>query len=178
MSLVVPPVASLVVTSVVTSVVTPERGSVIDRCFWSRARCAHVGDDGDMTTEPTWSDADVEHALANVRQACLDLPEVTEKLSHGAPTFFVKKSFVMFHDDHHSDGRLAIWCAAPSGVQELMVESEPDRFFVPPYVGHRGWLGVRLDVEVDWDEVTAVVEEAYRSVAPARALRQLEAERG
>lgn len=131
-----------------------------------------------MTSQQPWSDAQVEAALTNVRRSCLDLPEVTEKLSHGAPTFFVKKSFVMFQEDHHGDGRLAIWCAAASGVQELMVESEPDRFFVPPYVGHRGWLGARLDVDVDWDEIASVIEEAYRCVAPARALRQLEAERG
>jgi len=131
-----------------------------------------------MVTELPWSEADAELALINVRRVCLDLPETTEKLSHGSPTFFVKKSFVMFHDDHHGDGRLAIWCAAPPGAQELMVESEPDRFFVPPYVGHRGWLGVRLDLDVDWDEVAAVIEEAYRCVAPARALRGLDSERG
>jgi hypothetical protein len=130
-----------------------------------------------MTPQQPWSDAEAALALDNVRRACRELPEVTEKLSHGAPTFFVKKSFVMFQEDHHGDGRLAIWCAAASGVQEVMVESEPDRFFVPPYVGHRGWLGARLDVDVDWDEIAAVIEAAYRCVAPPRALRQLDSER-
>lgn len=127
-----------------------------------------------MGSELPYTDRDVEAALAEVRRACHDLPEVTEELSHGAPTFFVRKSFVMFHDDHHGDGRLALWCAAPDGAQALMVESEPERFFVPPYVGHRGWLGVRLDVDVDWDEVTAMIEDAYRSVAPRKLLALLD----
>ena len=78
-----------------------------------------------------------------VRSMCLALPEVTERLSHGAPSFFVrdKKTFVMFMDDHHGDGRLALWCAAPPGAQEEMLAQDPARFFRPPYVGHRGWLG-------------------------------------
>ena len=96
-----------------------------------------------MATTPTTP----AKALAQVRQICLALPEATERLSHGSPTFFVrdKKTFVMFVDDHHGDGILGIWCAAPPGVQEQLVDEEPERFFVPPYVGHRGWLGVRLD---------------------------------
>ena len=115
-------------------------------------------------------------ALGKVRAICLALPETTERPSHGAPTWFVrdKKTFVMFHDDHHGDGRLAIWCAAPPGVQELLVEEEPRRFFRPPYVGHRGWLGVRLDVEVDWDELTQIVEDAYRVVAPKQLIAKLD----
>jgi hypothetical protein len=127
--------------------------------------------------ELPYTEADVERALTHVRRSCTSLPEVTERLSHGAPTFFVRKSFVMFHDDHHGDGRLAIWCAAPEGAQELMVESEPERFFVPPYVGHRGWIGVRLDVDVDWDEVHEVIVDAYRTVAPKTLLRLLDEQR-
>lgn len=120
--------------------------------------------------------AGVAAALARVRAACLGLPEVTERLSHGAPTWFAaKKSMAMFHDDHHGDGRLAIWAAAPPGVQRDLVEQEPVRFFVPPYVGPRGWLGVRLDRSVDWDEVADILEEAYRAVATTRLLRQLDA---
>jgi hypothetical protein len=119
----------------------------------------------------------VERALARVRKACLALPDVEERPSHGAPTFFYKgkKSFVMFHDDHHRDGRLALWSHAPTGVQDLVVREEPHRFFVPPYVGHRGWIGVRLDVDVDWDEIAGVVRDAYCMVAPktvVAALRQ------
>lgn len=115
-------------------------------------------------------------ALALVRAACLALPEVTERLSHGAPSWFVrgKKTFVMFHDDHHGDGRLAIWCAAPAGVQGQLVGEEPDRFFVPPYVGHRGWLGVRLDRAVDADELDGIVREAFRTVAPKTLAAQLD----
>jgi hypothetical protein len=100
---------------------------------------------------------------------------VEERPSHGAPTFFYKgkKSFVMFHDDHHGDGRLALWCHAPTGVQDLVVREEPERFFVPPYVGYRGWIGVRLDVDVDWDEVSGVVRDAYCMVAPKTAVDAL-----
>ena len=85
--------------------------------------------------------------LAKLREICLALPETSERLSHGAPTFFVreKRAFLMVLTNHHGDGRFAIWCAAPDGMQKMLVEADPERFFVPPYVGHRGWLGVRLD---------------------------------
>lgn len=120
--------------------------------------------------------ADVEVQLARVRAACLALPQSSERLSHGGPAFFIrdKKCFVMFLDDHHEDGRLAIWCAAPDGVQAEMVETEPERFFRPPYVGHRGWLGVHLRA-VDDDELSAIVTEAFRTVAPPTVLRELDA---
>jgi len=117
--------------------------------------------------------------LREVRGICLALPEVTERLSHGSPTWFAgNKTMVMYLDDHHGDGRLALWVAAPPGVQEAMVTQEPERFFVPPYVGHRGWLGVRLDRVPDWDEVGDIVEEAYRQVAIKRLLAQLDAPPG
>ena len=108
--------------------------------------------------------------LERVRALCLALPEVTERLSHGAPTWFVrgKKTFVMYHDDHHGDGRLALWCAAPAGMQEGLVAGAPEHYFVPPYVGHRGWVGVRLDRGLEWDAVAGAIEEAYVSVAPKR----------
>ena len=109
-----------------------------------------------------------DKALAEVRRACHALPEVEERLSHSAPSFFVrgKKTFVMFHDDHHGDGILGIWCAAPAGAQSELVETEPDRFFVPPYVGHRGWIGVRLDRTPDWSELDDIITQAYCHVAP------------
>ncbi len=111
-----------------------------------------------------------DDALVHIRQVCLALPGTNERLSHGAPTFFVrdKKTFVMFMDNHHGDGRLAIWCQAPHGMQGALVEREPERFFVPPYVGHRGWVGVRLERGVDWDQVAEMIEDAYRMVAPRR----------
>jgi hypothetical protein len=116
--------------------------------------------------------------LVAMRGLCLALPEVTERLSHGSPTWFIrdKKTFVMFVDDHHGDGILGIWCAAPPGVQEALVDEEPERFFRPPYVGHRGWLGVRLDRDPDWDEMASIVEDAYRMVAPKTLVKQLDAE--
>jgi hypothetical protein len=109
-------------------------------------------------------------ALERVRELCLALPETSERLSHGAPSFFIrdKRCFVMYLDDHHGDGRLALWCAAPEGMQEALVEADPDKFFVPPYVGHRGWLGVRLDRGLDWDELTGILEDAYAEVAPPK----------
>lgn len=121
-----------------------------------------------------YSQTDAKRALAMVRAAAAPLPESTERPSHGGPAFFVrdKKCFVMFLDDHHSDGRLAIWCAAPDGVQAEMVALEPGRFFVPPYVGHRGWLGVHL-LGVGRAELNAIVTEAFRCVAPKKLLAEL-----
>ena len=108
--------------------------------------------------------------LERVREACLALPETSERLSHGGPAFFVreKRCFVMYLDDHHGDGRLALWCAAPEGMQHALVSGNPDTYFVPPYVGHRGWVGVRLDRDLPWDEVAGAIEDAWRVVAPRR----------
>jgi hypothetical protein len=109
-----------------------------------------------------------------LRALCMALPEVAERLSHGEPTWFVqgKKVFVMLSDHHHDD-RLGFWCAAPPGVQEEMVSTEPERFFRPPYVGGRGWLGVYLDVPVDWNEIGEIVVEAYRCIAPKKLVALL-----
>jgi hypothetical protein len=113
--------------------------------------------------------------LARMRRLCLDLPEVEERLSHGAPTFFVrgKRAFVMVLRNHHGDGRFAIWCAAADGMQDMLVAADPERFFVPPYVGHRGWLGLRLDRALDWEAIAGIVEDAFAEVAPARLLEAL-----
>ena len=120
---------------------------------------------------------DIESLRHGVRQAAMALPDVTERLSHGATTFFVKgkKTFVSFWDHHHEDDRIAIWASAPAGVQEEVLDSDPERFFRPPYVGHRGWIGFRLDQgPVDWDEVAAIVTEAYRNVAPSKLIAELD----
>jgi hypothetical protein len=111
----------------------------------------------------------VQRQLARVRELCLSLPETSERPSHGQPTFFIrdKRSFVMFLDDHHGDGRLALWCAAEQGMQEALVQQSPGAYFVPPYVGHRGWIGVRLDRDLPWDDIAGVIEDAYLAVAPA-----------
>ncbi|SEN46480.1 MmcQ/YjbR family DNA-binding protein [Nonomuraea pusilla] len=112
--------------------------------------------------------------LERLRALCLALPEVTERLSHGEPTWFVRgrKTFVMFADHHHDD-RVAFWCAAPPRAQQELVAEAPDRFFRPPYVGHRGWLGVRLDTHPDWTEIAELVTDAYRQVAPKTLLQRL-----
>jgi hypothetical protein len=111
-----------------------------------------------------------DSALERIRTICLAFPETSERLSHGAPTFFVreKKAFVMVLTDHHGDGRFALWCAAPEGIQQLLTEADPECYFVPPYVGHRGWLGVRLDRRLGWDRIAEIAEDAYIEVAPTK----------
>lgn len=105
--------------------------------------------------------------LDRLRQICLALPEATEKLAWGEPTFRIcNKLFAMFTDNHHGDGRVALWCKAPMGVQEILVGAAPQKFFRPPYVGHKGWIGVRLDIEVDWNEVTDLLKDSYQMTAP------------
>ena len=115
--------------------------------------------------------------LPRLRELCLALPETTEKVSHGEPTWFVRKVFVMYANRHHDD-RVAFWCAAPPGAQEALVAAHPDRFFRPPYVGGRGWLGVWLDVPVDWDEIAEIVTDAYLQIAPKRLAAQVESGAG
>jgi hypothetical protein len=114
--------------------------------------------------------ARVPAPLDLVRSTCLALPDTSERPSHGAPAWFVKgrRCFAMYLDDHHGDGRLAIWCAAPEGMQEALAGGDPERYFVPPYVGHRGWVGVRLDRGLDDDAIAGALEDAYDIVAAKR----------
>jgi hypothetical protein len=117
---------------------------------------------------------DVATATAHLRAICSALPEVTERVSHGGPAFFVRgKRTLCYLKQDTRENRLAIWCPAAPGVQEEMVASDPERFFRPPYVGYLGWLGLRLDVAADWGEVAAVLEESYRLVAPRTLVRRL-----
>jgi len=120
--------------------------------------------------------ADEREPLTELRRICLALPEVTERPSHSSPTWFIrdKKTFVSFVGEHHGK-RLAFWCAAPPGVAAELISEDPDRFFRPPYVGHRGWLGVYVDTpaDCDWDELAEIVVDAYRAVAPKRLLALL-----
>jgi hypothetical protein len=118
---------------------------------------------------------EVADPLALLRGLCLAMPEATERLSHGEPAWFVRgrKTFVTYADHHHDD-RLAFWCAAPEGAQAALVAADPERYFVPPYVGGRGWLGVRLDVPVDPDEIAELVADAYRVVAPRTLVARLD----
>jgi predicted DNA-binding protein (MmcQ/YjbR family) len=102
-----------------------------------------------------------------VRVVCLSLPEAEEKPSHGSPDFRVRgKSFATFVVNHHGDGRVALWLNAPAGAQQEYCEAEPKHFFVPPYVGPRGWLGVHVDKGLSWKRIAELVREAYAKVAP------------
>lgn len=109
--------------------------------------------------------------LTQLREICLARPDSTERLSHGEPTWFYKgKRVFVTYANHHHGARLSFWCVAGEGVQEAVVGSEPERFFRPPYVGGKGWLGVYLDVEIDWNEIEGLVQAAYDIVAKSRAL--------
>jgi predicted DNA-binding protein (MmcQ/YjbR family) len=111
-------------------------------------------------------------ALTRIRGICLALPDATEKVAWGAPTFRVRdRIFVMFVNDHHGDGRLAIWCNADRDAQVAVVEADPRRFFVPPYVGPRGWIGIRLDRRPNWAVVAALIEQGHRRVVTGRRAR-------
>ena len=119
-----------------------------------------------------------DDALARVRRLCLALPETNERPSHSAPTFFVrdKHPFVYFQDDHHGDGRLAIWAAAADGMQHTLVEGDPGTYFVPAYVGYRGWIGVELGKGIAEDELAGVIEDAWLDRAPKTLRRQIAGE--
>ena len=105
----------------------------------------------------------VASQLARVRELCHQMPDVTERPSHGSPTFFASgRTFAYFLDNHHNDGRLALWCAAPDGAQAMLVDSDPDGFFLPPYVARQGWIGVRLDRDLAWNQIAMVLEAAHQ----------------
>lgn len=114
-------------------------------------------------------------AVERFRRICLALPDATEKLAWGEPTWRAGKIFAQMDTHHHGSDHLAVWLPARPGVQEALVEEDPARFFRPPYVGHLGWLGVRIDRRPDWKVVAGLVEEAYRVVAPARLVAKLDA---
>lgn len=125
-----------------------------------------------MTEEPA-------DPVARVRALCLALPQAEERASHNEPAWFVgRRQFASLDDHHHGSAHLAVWLPAAPGVQDTLVREAPERFFVPPYVGHRGWLGAYLDVPQDWDVLAELLEDAYRLVAPRRLLALLEAARG
>lgn len=119
--------------------------------------------------------------LARLRRLCLALPEAREVEAWGAPTFRVKTIFAMYAGagNHHGAGRASVWVKAAPGNQELMVAAAPDRFFVPPYVGPSGWIGVYLDAPgTDWAELAELLRDAWRLSAPKALVRQVEAEDG
>jgi hypothetical protein len=115
-----------------------------------------------MTTQP----------IDRLRAICLGFPEAVEKEAWGDPTFRVRgKIFAM---EKRGDGRVSLWCKAPPGSQVVLVGADPEPFFVPPYVGHKGWVGVRLDSSPDWEEVAALVKRSYRLIAPKRLAALIE----
>jgi hypothetical protein len=125
----------------------------------------------------------VGRQLDRVRKIALALPEVNERLSHGEPCFFVrdKRPLCYFHDNHNGDGRISLWCPAPPGVQDELVAAEPNRFFKPPMSAtgvFSGWLGTFLDTsgsnKIDWAEIAAIVEDAYRMIAPSKLIAELD----
>jgi hypothetical protein len=116
-------------------------------------------------------------SLTRLRKLCLALPDAHEVEAWGEPTFRVRNKLFAMHADasnHHGGGRPAVWIKAAPGNQDLMVRTAPDRFFVPPYVGPSGWVGVWLDRGVDWDELAELLRDAYRLTAPKRLLARLE----
>ena len=118
---------------------------------------------------------DVPNPVEHLRAICLALPEVSERVSHGEPAWFVggKKTLATLDDHHHGADHLSFWAPAPPGVQAEMIEEDPEQFFRPPYVGGRGWIGVRIDQDPDWDEIAAILLDAYRLVAPKKLLALL-----
>ncbi|MEI2613277.1 MAG: MmcQ/YjbR family DNA-binding protein [Candidatus Promineifilaceae bacterium] len=106
--------------------------------------------------------------LTRIRRICLALPETSERLSHGEPTYFVhKKVFVMFANNHHHDGHVAVWLPVSPGLQEVLIASAPEKYFKPPYVGVRGWVGIEL-AAVNDEELTTHIREAWRLIAPQK----------
>ncbi len=118
-----------------------------------------------------------ERLLDRARATIAAWPETDERLSHGSPTWWGgKKTFATWAENHHGDGRLALWIKSDFDTQEALVEANPDVFFVPRYVGPSGWIGVEVDGDVDWGVVEGLLEDGYRTVAPKRALMRLDGE--
>jgi hypothetical protein len=116
-----------------------------------------------------------EKQVERVRTICLSLPEAWEKISHGEPTFFVrKKVFAMCSINHHNDGHIAVCLPAAIGIQEMLIKKEPKKFYRPPYVGVRGWIGVELP-QVSDNELFLHILEAWKLIAPEKIKREFEA---
>jgi hypothetical protein len=114
--------------------------------------------------------------IKRVRKILLALPEATEKLAWGEPTFRVRdKMFGQYDNNHHNAGRVGIWFKSTLEAQEMYVSADPERYYVPPYVGGKGWVGVRLDVDVDWDAFEEIAAEAWRLSAPKKLLATFDA---
>jgi hypothetical protein len=121
-----------------------------------------------MGPPPPPPSAVAEDHLRRVRRICATLPQTTEKVSHGEPTFFVgKKVYAMFANNHHNDGHVAVWLPVPPGLQATLLKNEPEKFFWPPYVGVRGWIGIELPCISD-EELALHLSEAWQLIAPKK----------
>ena len=117
-----------------------------------------------------------DEAIERVRRICLALPGTWEKLSHGEPTWFAgKKVFAMFSNNHHNDGHIAVTVPAAIGIQEMLIKKSPKKFYSPPYVGCRGWIGIEVD-RVSDQELSLHLHQAWRLVAPKKLLAEVEGE--
>ena len=112
------------------------------------------------------------NSIARLRAICLELPEATEKEAWGDPTFRVRDKIFAMHKS--GDGRSSVWCKAGPGAQDVLVGGDPVRFFVPPYLGHKGWIGIRLDEDVDWEMVSELIADSFVLIAPKRIARQFD----
>lgn len=112
-----------------------------------------------------------EDPIERLRTLCMALPEATEGAGVGNPTFRVRNK--IFAMQHPVNGRMTVWCKAPAGAQQVLVNSDPTRFFVPPYVGNKGWIGIWFDIDIDWEMVSDLVKDSYRLIAPKRLAAQL-----
>jgi hypothetical protein len=111
---------------------------------------------------------DSEQHVKRVRRICAALPESTEKLSHGEPTFFVgKKVFVMCVNNHHNDGHIAVYVPVSPGLQAVLIATSPQKFFNPPFVGVRGWVGIELG-QISNEDLASYIQEAWRIIAPKK----------
>lgn len=109
------------------------------------------------------------NSLARVRKLALALPETSERLSHGEPAWFVAgKLFATWEDHHHGDPIVGLWVKGAEGQQQVLVAAEPQRYYRPKYVGHKGWIGVHMDADVDWPMVAELLRESWRMTAPKK----------
>ena len=116
-----------------------------------------------------------DRILKRLRKIIDGFPETSEKISHGAPTWWGgRKTFACHHSGSHDDGQEGVWIKAADGQQETLIDADPKRFYRPKYLGPSGWVGVRITAKTDWTEIAFLLEQGYRLVAPKRALKKLD----
>ena len=156
--------------------VRPLRESKPSRRGVARSLPARPANTGTHPLKRTRSKAE-DRAVERLRRICLALPDVTEKVSWGELTWKVGKIFAQMDTHHHGAEHVAVWLAVPPGLQEALIQEDPERFFRPPYVGHKGWVGVRIDGRPDWKVVASVVRDAHGFVTSSQTRRPATAAR-